>query len=336
MIIHYMKYEICKDSTIKKIDNGLICTPYKGRDGYMQVSLIYNDKFVKRKVHRLVAENFIPNPDKKPQVNHLNGKDKNSVSDLEWSTAPENMKHVHECIIQHNVVQVNKIDPITNEILKTYSKVSDVSIDGFSQSKVSLCINGHRNSHGGFKWEKVIDDNNIINNDNTEVKKEICNETWADLKDSIYKEVNEYINYSVSSEGNTKIIKTEKIMKIHNERAKLNKNGIQETFCIHRLILYAFNIQNLENKPEVDHIDSNYKNNKLSNLRWATPKEQMNNEETLKKISFTIEISYPDGKKENVVGIRNVAAKLKTSETTIKNYLSMGNSFKGHALKKIE
>ena len=62
--------------------------------GYKTVGLTLNGKTITKYVHRLVAESFLSNPHNKPQINHLNGnKTDNSVSNLEWCTHSENMRH---------------------------------------------------------------------------------------------------------------------------------------------------------------------------------------------------------------------------------------------------
>lgn len=63
-------------------------------NGYRFVSLRKNGKNETKMVHRLVAEAFIPNPENLPVVNHIDGnKENNSVSNLEWCTQRDNLKH---------------------------------------------------------------------------------------------------------------------------------------------------------------------------------------------------------------------------------------------------
>lgn len=62
--------------------------------GYLRVYLSKNGKRKHHKVHRLVARAFIPNPENKPQVNHIDGNKKNnSITNLEWVTDEENKEH---------------------------------------------------------------------------------------------------------------------------------------------------------------------------------------------------------------------------------------------------
>lgn len=64
------------------------------KNEYRHVGLTYNGKTECISIHRLVALHFIPNPENKPIVNHMDGvKFNNHYSNLEWVTASENIKH---------------------------------------------------------------------------------------------------------------------------------------------------------------------------------------------------------------------------------------------------
>jgi len=64
--------------------------------GYPLIHLYKCGKSTAIKIHRLVATAFIPNPDSKPTVNHINGiKTDNRVQNLEWATYSENLKEAH-------------------------------------------------------------------------------------------------------------------------------------------------------------------------------------------------------------------------------------------------
>lgn len=66
-------------------------------DGYIKATLSKNDKAKDFRVHRLVAEAFIPNPENKETVNHIDGdKTNNCVSNLEWATRSEQTQHSYD------------------------------------------------------------------------------------------------------------------------------------------------------------------------------------------------------------------------------------------------
>ena len=71
-----------------------ILKPHKTEKGYLHIVLCKDGKTKLYRVHRLVATYFIPNPENKPEVDHINGqKDDNRVENLRWVTSKENINN---------------------------------------------------------------------------------------------------------------------------------------------------------------------------------------------------------------------------------------------------
>ena len=97
------RYSVSSEGRIRNNETGMILTPIKMPKGYTKVNLHYGGERKGYQVHRLVAMAFIPNPENKPQVNHKNGvKDDNRVTNLEWVTGEENLRHAYETGLQRH------------------------------------------------------------------------------------------------------------------------------------------------------------------------------------------------------------------------------------------
>ena len=92
-------YEVSNTGQVRSLDRfyyrlhkGKVLSPTKDRYGYLTVTLNCNGKSKTIKIHRLVAQAFLPNPDNLPQVNHKDeDKTNNNVTNLEWCTAKYNV-----------------------------------------------------------------------------------------------------------------------------------------------------------------------------------------------------------------------------------------------------
>lgn len=72
-------------------------TGYANRYGYIMVCLRIENKNYFKAIHRLVALNFIENPNNLPEVNHIDGdKTNNNYSNLEWCDRSRNVKHAYD------------------------------------------------------------------------------------------------------------------------------------------------------------------------------------------------------------------------------------------------
>ena len=87
-------YQVSNLGRVKRITTGRVLKPLKHANGYLMVKLSKNSIVYTKTVHRLVAEAFIPNPEHKSEINHIDeNKTNNNVSNLEWMTRKENINH---------------------------------------------------------------------------------------------------------------------------------------------------------------------------------------------------------------------------------------------------
>lgn len=95
-IENYPNYSINEKGEIYSKVSKRCLKPYSNGKGYLVIRLINEEGKRAYKLHRLLAINFIDNPNNKLFVNHKNGiKNDNNLNNLEWVTHSENIKHAY-------------------------------------------------------------------------------------------------------------------------------------------------------------------------------------------------------------------------------------------------
>lgn len=124
-------------------------------EGYLAVGLCKNGRCSKIRVHRLVAKTFIPNPENKRTVNHIDeNKLNNIVENLEWATDKENCNHGSRTIKS----SVNRYKPVkqlslNGHLIKVHRGIKLASEDtGISQKRIVDVLKGRTKQTGGYKW----------------------------------------------------------------------------------------------------------------------------------------------------------------------------------------
>lgn len=127
--------------------------------GYIRVALTEHKRYL---VHCIVAQTFIPNPENKPQVNHIDGnKQNNYVDNLEWCTQSENMRHALKTGLKimpkgkdvYNARVVYQYDK-NNNLIKRWECMSTASQTlKISQRDIVRVCKGKRKTCGGYIWK---------------------------------------------------------------------------------------------------------------------------------------------------------------------------------------
>ena len=181
-------YEVSNLGRVRSIDriiNGKKPYIIKGRilkhkvsnKGYCEVSLVKNGKQKSFRVHKLVAETFIPNPKNLYSINHINeNKLDNRVENLEWCTPKYNISeyYKHRMLIY----QYNKMS-----LIKVWNSLTEAAeaIQG-TKSGIYHCCEGDLKTYKGFIWFRKIPTEEELNERNTNNNKIKVSLYSADLK----------------------------------------------------------------------------------------------------------------------------------------------------------
>lgn len=143
------------------------------KDGYLFTIVCRKQEKSNKKQHRLIAEAFIPNPNNKPEIDHVNGiKDDNRIENLRWCNRIENRnnpvsrdryararkgRHINipnKCILNLRR-DTRKCVQIDNGVfLKEFDSITEASKEtGIPRTSINSCVRGRRKSAGGFTWK---------------------------------------------------------------------------------------------------------------------------------------------------------------------------------------
>lgn len=122
------------------------------------VELWKNNKRQVFLIHRLVAQHFIPNPEGKPQINHIDGNRRNNnISNLEWVTCAENTKHAYRTGLhkKHNCKPVKGTNVITGKTFEFESTEAAARGTGGNPDAIRGALKGRLKTSNGFTWEYI-------------------------------------------------------------------------------------------------------------------------------------------------------------------------------------
>ena len=140
------EYKISNCGRVKN-HKGRITEGSKHESGYLWVSIALKQYVL----HRLVAKVFIPNPENKEHVNHIDGNKKNAcLNNLEWCTPKENSIHAHKNGLNSNIKPIIQYDIHMNKINEFKSKKEASNTLNINYASIHKCCTNRQKNTDGF------------------------------------------------------------------------------------------------------------------------------------------------------------------------------------------
>lgn len=129
-----------------------IMSPPRDKVGYTRVSLLKDGYRKTYLVHRLVAEMFIPNPDNKKEVDHIDTDPTNNVvTNLRWVSPSENQ--FNELTYKRKCRPIIQFD-INGYLIRKWDSLTAVQKElGITKGNISSCLRGASKTSGGYMWK---------------------------------------------------------------------------------------------------------------------------------------------------------------------------------------
>lgn len=258
-------HEVSNFGRVRRATTKHILKGYVNPAGYK----VYKIDRVLLQSHRVVACAFIPNPDSKPTVDHIEASEKlnNKLTNLRWATEEEQWANSKRSATnEKNRRPVRMLDKDTRELIKRFESVLAagryLNKENGGFTNIVRVLRGRQKTAYGFAWEY-------------EPTETIEGEEWRPIPRELF-DLRE--SHEVSSHGRLRNTTTGRVGSGSTQNSGVVvfsltfTDGRARLIPVARVVASVF-LENPKSKPIVRHVDGNSANNHVSNLAWSARAE---------------------------------------------------------------